>query len=172
MDDVDGSVKAEPAAADNVELLKEEPEIAREKSTHLDEDSEGRTEARTDTTTSKMEEVSADSKQSCVKSSGEDNMRAVFVGNFPPAYTVADIEKLFEEHGPVARVDKKQNFAFVFMRNAENAEKAIAELGGKSIGRPPRTLRVEWSRGDGTFLKCARPNYVTSCVAVSLAVLT
>lgn len=155
MDDVDVSVKAEPGSAVDAELLKEEPEIAQGKIGGNDENSEGRPEARTDTSTSKTEDVSADSKHSPVKSSGDENMRAVFVGNFPPAFTVADIEKLFEKHGPVARVDKKQNFAFVFMRNVENAERAIVELGGKSIGRPPRTLRVEWSRGDGKLYPSA-----------------
>lgn len=132
-------VKAEPAES----VPKPEPLLTREAPSP--EDKRNRP---------KSEDLPSDAKPGHHRRSPE---RAIFVGNFPPSFCTEDIEQLFVKHGKVSRVDKKQNFAFVFMPNSQDAEAAIDELSGKSIGRPPRTLRVEWSRGDGTYraLFCA-----------------
>lgn len=140
-------MKTEPSQECDSEVLKEEPEIAKEK----DSVSDDRAGANTDLTVGKTEDGEPEDRDRAVKGR-TDQLRAVFVGNFPPMFTADDIEGLFVKHGEVRRVDKKQNFAFVFMNKTDDAEFAIRELGGKSIGRPPRTLRVEWSRGDGKFI--------------------
>lgn len=146
MDEAEVSVKTEPSQECDSELLKEEPEIAREKDS-VPDDKAG---ANSDLAVGKTEDAEPEDRDRGARSRSE-NLRAVFVGNFPPNFAADDIEELFEKHGEVRRVDKKQNFAFVFMARTEDAECAIGQLGGKSIGRPPRTLRVEWSRGDGKF---------------------
>lgn len=139
-------MKAEPSQECDSELLKEEPEIAKDK----DSVSDDRGGANSDVAVGKTEDSEPKDRDRGVNRRS-DHLRAVFVGNFPPMFTADDIEGLFVKHGEVRRVDKKQNFAFVFMSRTEDAECAINQLGGKSIGRPPRTLRVEWSRGDGKF---------------------
>lgn len=138
----EGDVKPE---IEDVEQPKAEPSIA-----HEDEGVNGSEHAEEpQPAANEREGASHHRVESPSNGTHSEIQRAVFVGNFPPTFSSEDIEQLFVKHGEVARVDKKQNFAFVFMVNASDAESAIAELGGKAIGRPPRTLRVEWSRGDG-----------------------
>lgn len=158
----EAAIKTEPGTEDNVDALKEEPLIAPEKEPPSSED-------KSERAFEKDEDVEPDNKvQDKRRKSSPESSRAVFVGNFPPTFSSDDIEDLFTKHGKVSRVDKKQNFAFVFMPNSEDAEAAIDDLCGKSIGRPPRTLRVEWSRGDGEyhaffFLLCV---FISCCVSI------
>jgi RNA recognition motif-containing protein len=81
----------------------------------------------------------------------------IFVGNLSFASTEADIKKLFERFGSVARVTllmdkngrKSRGFCFVDMSDELNARSAIAELDtGEFMGRPlnvmvarPRTVK-------------------------------
>lgn len=78
--------------------------------------------------------------------------RAIFVGNFEYDSRTADVERLFAQYGPVARVDLKRGFAFVFMQNEQQGEAAIRGLDGRALDETRRRpLKVEWARGDGAI---------------------
>lgn len=63
-----------------------------------------------------------------------------------------DVERLFSQYGPVARVDLKRGFAFVFMQQEQHGEAAIRGLDGKALDETRRRpLKVEWARGDGAI---------------------
>lgn len=75
---------------------------------------------------------------------------AVFVGNVDSNGDHADLTALFASYGTVNNVDVKKGFAFVFMPDRDEAERAIAGVSGMPYGPARRELRVEWSRGNGT----------------------
>ncbi|GJQ08486.1 hypothetical protein GpartN1_g277.t1 [Galdieria partita] len=80
--------------------------------------------------------------------------RQLYVGNIPPDATVLQIQKLFEEFQPNARVDLKSGFAFVFLEDGEQAERAIRLLNGtkKEELFGFRTLKVEFAK-DASLVK-------------------
>jgi cold-inducible RNA-binding protein len=79
-------------------------------------------------------------------------VKSLFVGNMSFQTTEADLLSLFNQFGQVTRarvvVDREtgraRGFAFVEMPNDAEADKAIAELDGKSIGG--RNLKVNEAR--------------------------
>eukprot|EP00871_Galdieria_phlegrea_P004141 jgi/Galph1/4728/GphlegSOOS_G3365.1 len=80
--------------------------------------------------------------------------RQLYVGNLPPDATVPQIQTLFEEFKPISRVDLKSGFAFVFLENEEQAERAIQALNGskKEDLFGFRTLKVEYAK-DASLVK-------------------
>lgn len=82
----------------------------------------------------------------------EEEKRAIFVGNFEYDASSNDIRDLFKPFGDVQRLDMKKGFAFVFMQQSDDGQRAIQALHGTPFGQRPRTLKVEWARGDGTLL--------------------
>ena len=70
----------------------------------------------------------------------------IFVGNFDPSCTSADIRTLFEKHGVVRECDMMKNYCFVHMATPEAAKTAIEALDGESFGG--RKLVVEPSSSD------------------------
>ncbi|GJD07687.1 Serine/arginine-rich splicing factor RS31A [Galdieria sulphuraria] len=80
--------------------------------------------------------------------------RQLYVGNIPPDATVPQIQKLFEEFQPIARVDLKSGFAFVFLEDGEQAERAIRLLNGTKNEElfGFRTLKVEYAK-DASLVK-------------------
>jgi len=80
--------------------------------------------------------------------------RQLYVGNIPPDATVSQVQKLFEEFQPVSRVDLKSGFAFVFLEDGEQAERAIRLLNGtkKEEIFGFRTLKVEYAK-DASLVK-------------------
>jgi RNA recognition motif-containing protein len=83
-------------------------------------------------------------------------MTSIFVGNLPYSATEAEIQELFEEHGPVEGVrlisdretGRPRGFGFVDMPS-DAAQKAISSLDGQEFGG--RDLRVNEAqpRGNG-----------------------
>jgi len=75
-------------------------------------------------------------------------MKNLYVGNLPHSTTEADLRNLFEAHGPVEKITlvtdrdtgRSRGFAFVEMRNASEADRAIAALNGTDLGG--RTLTI------------------------------
>lgn len=77
------------------------------------------------------------------------DLQPVFCGNFEYDASVREIERLFDDFGPVDRVDMKTGFAFVFMKDSRDGDDAIRKLDGTEFGRRRRPLRVEWAKGNG-----------------------
>jgi len=79
-------------------------------------------------------------------------MSVVYVGNLESRTRVKDLEHTFTKYvGPVQKIDRKPNFAFVFLENSRDAERAIRKLDGYRFNH--RTIRVEKARGDGAIKK-------------------
>src|SRR5215475_537723 len=98
-------------------------------------------------------------------------MKNIFVGNLDFATTEQDLRSLFEPYGQVDNVSvakdrfsgQPRGFGFVEMANAEEGERAIAELNGRQFGsrdltvnearpreaRPPRSGGFGGGRGSG-----------------------
>lgn len=77
------------------------------------------------------------------------DLQPVFCGNFEYDINVREIERLFDDFGPIERVDMKSGYAFVFMRDSRDGDDAIHKLDGMEFGRRRRPLRVEWAKGNG-----------------------
>jgi cold-inducible RNA-binding protein len=68
-------------------------------------------------------------------------MKDIFVGNVDYETSEDELRQLFAAYGPVERVSivtdrysgQRRGFAFVGMANAEDADKAIAELNGAQL---------------------------------------
>ncbi len=83
---------------------------------------------------------------------GEIVAKNIYVGNLSYSTSEADVEKLFSQYGPIDSVKiitdrqtgRSKGFGFVEMTNAEDADKAIAELNGKDVGG--RALTVNEAR--------------------------
>ena len=79
-------------------------------------------------------------------------MKNIYVGNLDYSTTEQELRQLFESYGQLDNVtlvrDKfsgqSRGFGFVEMSNDEEAQKAIAELNGKPMGR--RNLTVNEAR--------------------------
>ena len=79
-------------------------------------------------------------------------MKKIFVGNLSFDTTEADVRKLFEAQGPVESVTlvtdsmtgRSRGFAFVTMGSDQDAQKAIAEINGKTL--EGRALTVNEAR--------------------------
>ena len=79
-------------------------------------------------------------------------MKNLFVGNLPHSTGEAELRALFEAHGAVDRVSivtdretgRARGFAFVEMKDAGEADKAIAALNGKEL--EGRALKVNEAR--------------------------
>ncbi|DBA86340.1 TPA: Serine/arginine-rich splicing factor rs40 [Trebouxia sp. C0005] len=74
------------------------------------------------------------------------DLQPVFCGNFEYNINVREIERLFDDFGPIERVDMKSGYAFVFMRDSRDGDDAIHKLDGMEFGRRRRPLRVEWAK--------------------------
>ncbi len=79
-------------------------------------------------------------------------MKNIFVGNLPFAITEDEVRAMFEPYGAVDRVaimtdretGRSRGFAFVEMTNADEADRAITALNGKSMGG--RALNINEAR--------------------------
>ncbi len=79
-------------------------------------------------------------------------MKNIFVGNLDYGVTEDSLRQLFEPYGAVERVNiirdrdtgQPRGFAFVEMSDGEQADKAIAELNGTTLGS--RALNVNEAR--------------------------
>jgi cold-inducible RNA-binding protein len=79
-------------------------------------------------------------------------MKNLFVGNLPHSTTEAELRSLFEPHGALERVSvvtdretgRSRGFAFVEMKNADEADKAVAALNGKEL--EGRALKINEAR--------------------------
>lgn len=68
-------------------------------------------------------------------------MKNIFVGNLSFQTAESDLRSAFEQYGEVLRVNmvtdretgRARGFAFVEMANSDEAERAIAEMNGKSV---------------------------------------
>lgn len=78
-------------------------------------------------------------------------MKKIYVGNLPWSAAGPDLEELFSSYGAVhsatvitdRETGRSRGFGFIEM-DAENAERAIAELDGRDFGG--RSLRVNEAR--------------------------
>lgn len=78
---------------------------------------------------------------------------SIFVGNLPWATTEDDLRNLFAPYGEVHRArvvtdretGRSRGFGFVDM-NAEDAQRAIAELNGGVYGGRPLTVNISEQR--------------------------
>jgi RNA recognition motif-containing protein len=78
-------------------------------------------------------------------------MKNIFVGNLPSSAKPVGLRKLFEVYGEVTHVNVVEDrdtgltrFAFVEMRNTNDASRAISSLNGAAFGG--KTLHVEEAR--------------------------
>ncbi len=79
-------------------------------------------------------------------------MKNIFVGNLDYTVTEDSLRQLFEPYGAVEKVNiirdrdtgQPRGFAFVEMTDGEQADKAIAELNGTTLGS--RALNVNEAR--------------------------
>ena len=79
-------------------------------------------------------------------------MKNLFVGNLPHSTTEAELRSLFEPHGAIDRVSvvtdretgRSRGFAFVEMKNADEADKAVAALNGTEL--EGRALKINEAR--------------------------
>lgn len=97
-------------------------------------------------------------------------MKNLYVGNLPHSTTEADLRAFFEAHGAVDKVSivndretgRSRGFGFVEMKDAAEADKAIAALNGAELGGrnltvneakpksgPPRSSGKSFGRGSG-----------------------
>eukprot|EP00195_Chlamydomonas_chlamydogama_P007005 CAMPEP_0202893732 /NCGR_PEP_ID=MMETSP1392-20130828/3259_1 /ASSEMBLY_ACC=CAM_ASM_000868 /TAXON_ID=225041 /ORGANISM="Chlamydomonas chlamydogama, Strain SAG 11-48b" /LENGTH=275 /DNA_ID=CAMNT_0049578173 /DNA_START=93 /DNA_END=920 /DNA_ORIENTATION=- len=72
--------------------------------------------------------------------------RPVFCGNFEYDAEEKEVFRLFDKYGPVDRIDMKQGFAFVYMKNKRDAEDSIRKLDGLEFGYKRRRLKVQWAK--------------------------
>lgn len=91
---------------------------------------------------------------------------AIFVGNVECQNDTKELSELFEEFGEVSYVDAKKGFAFVVMPVRSEAERAINELKGKRFGPFEKELLVEWSRGNGKFVRVLFECFPTALRAI------
>jgi RNA recognition motif-containing protein len=83
--------------------------------------------------------------------------KKLYVGNLGYAVTDADLMKLFEPHGEIESVQiildrdtgRSKGFAFVEMRNAQDAQAAIAALNGQDLGGRALTVNEARPRPSG-----------------------
>ncbi|MCR9278763.1 MAG: RNA-binding protein [Pseudomonadaceae bacterium] len=76
----------------------------------------------------------------------------IYVGNLPYTATEDELRSMFEEHGPVSRVNiindretgRSKGFGFVEMENKADGEDAIKAIDGSSMGG--RNLRINEAR--------------------------
>jgi len=86
---------------------------------------------------------------------GDDECtRALFVANLLLSVTAQDLTDLFEKKGAVDKIDLKNGFAFVYMKNQSEAEAAADKYQNYEWSlNPNRPLKVEWAKGDGRVKK-------------------
>ncbi|GFH17747.1 uncharacterized protein HaLaN_14442, partial [Haematococcus lacustris] len=89
---------------------------------------------------------------------GDAPDRPIYCGNYEYNMEEDEIRRIFEEYGDVGRIDMK-TFAFVYMLNERDAERAIRKLDGKECGFKRRPLRVQWAKTkDADRKRNARPS--------------
>jgi RNA recognition motif-containing protein len=79
-------------------------------------------------------------------------MKNLYVGNLPHSTTETELRTLFQPHGDVEKVSmvtdretgRSRGFAFVEMKDAVEADKAVAALNGTALGG--RTLTINEAR--------------------------
>ena len=93
-----------------------------------------------------------DSERFCLQGGRKLNAMNIYVGNLAYRTTEDDLRQQFERFGAVGRVDiisdretgRSKGFGFVEMPNSDEANAAIRELDGASVGE--RTLKVNEAR--------------------------
>lgn len=78
----------------------------------------------------------------------------LYVGNLTFDTTSSDLEKLFEEHGPVSSAQvivdrdsgRSRGFGFVEMADSESAQSAITALDGRSVDGRNLTVNIAKKR--------------------------
>lgn len=78
----------------------------------------------------------------------------IYVGNLAFATNSADLEKLFTEHGGVTKAQvvtdrdsgRSRGFGFVEMASAEEAQKAISALNGRTVDGRQLTVNLAKER--------------------------
>lgn len=89
----------------------------------------------------------------------------IYVGNLSYEVTESDLQQLFEEYGPIMKVNiitdrdtgRSKGFGFVEMVEQADAEKAIKELDGTSI--KDRNIKVNQARPRNERSKPRRRNW-------------
>ena len=89
-------------------------------------------------------------------------MKNLYVGNLPHSTTETELRNVFEAHGAVEKVTlvtdrdtgRSRGFGFVEMKDAGEADKAIAALNGTDLGGRPLTIneakpKTDSPRGGG-----------------------
>jgi RNA recognition motif-containing protein len=89
-------------------------------------------------------------------------MKNLYVGNLPHSTTETELRNVFEAHGAVEKVTlvtdrdtgRSRGFGFVEMKDAGEADKAIAALNGTDLGGRPLTIneakpKTDRPRGGG-----------------------
>jgi len=99
---------------------------------------------------------------------GSPALRSIFLGNLHLGYTTDDVREIFEKPHvppgspegfydsiPVARIDVKRSYCFVFLKDAttqegkEKTEKFVSDINGMAVPNVSSGLRAEFARGDG-----------------------
>ncbi|OVA06657.1 RNA recognition motif domain [Macleaya cordata] len=104
--------------------------------------------------------------------------RRLYVGNIPRTVNNSELEKIFEEHGAVEKVEvmydkysgRSRRFAFVTMKTVEDANAAIEKMNGSEIGgrqikvnvteKPLQTLGLPLQAEESQFVDSPYKVYV------------
>lgn len=92
-------------------------------------------------------------------------MSRVYVGNLSDGASKREIEREFESFGPLRDVWVARNppgFAFVVFEDKRDAEDAIKDLDGRTLGGSSR-IRVEMARGPTRGGRAARLGLTEKC---------
>ncbi|XP_056383346.1 RNA-binding protein 14-like isoform X1 [Hyla sarda] len=91
----------------------------------------------------------------------------IFVGNVDDRTTQQELSELFEKHGTVVSCAVMKQYAFVHMRGADRANKAIEELNGRELHGKKMVVELSKPRPQNTW-KIFVGNVGTDCDASDL----
>lgn len=94
----------------------------------------------------------------------------IFVGNVDDRTTQEELSDLFQKYGPVVSCAVMKQYAFVHMRGADRAKKAIEELNGRELHGKRMVVELSKPRPQNTW-KIFVGNVSSSCDASELRTL-
>ncbi|XP_018111926.1 RNA binding motif protein 14 L homeolog isoform X1 [Xenopus laevis] len=91
-----------------------------------------------------------------------DERMKIFVGNVDDRTTQEEITELFERYGTVVNCAVMKQYAFVHMRGAEEATKAVEDLNGRELNGKKMLVELSKPRPQNTW-KIFVGNVSSSC---------
>ncbi|KAM9302294.1 RNA-binding protein 14-like [Gastrophryne carolinensis] len=91
----------------------------------------------------------------------------IFIGNVDERTSEEELSALFEQYGPVASCAVMKQYAFVHMRGADRAQRAIDELNGRELHGKKMVVELSKPRPQNTW-KIFIGNVSAACDATEL----